>query len=175
VDEVSTVSSLPPDPPGPTIAVAAPLTVWSVAVFYEDALGLRGMVPQGPIGTPTELVRLCAPTCVKTTWWAAECWGAKPKLPSWDTISVNEVLVSRIRGAYVPGQVVDGRQVWHCQGHYVYQLQAPPGDNDNLTIGIGPYDPKSISVNYLSPNDFQRLFVGPSIAPSGSNSQLVGY
>jgi hypothetical protein len=171
----STAPALPPaiSPAAPTLT--GTYTTWTVYVEYAEDLGLRGMVPSGPIGLPTEIVRFQSPSCVKSIHWLAECWGAKPILPSWDTQSPNEVLIYRTRGLIAPGQAVDWKQVWRCNGVYTYVLQTPPGPNDNLTGAIGPYDPHSISVCFVGPNDFKAALVGPSQAPGGANQPAVTY
>jgi hypothetical protein len=43
------------------------------------------------------------------------------------------------------------------------------GPNDPLTLGLGQYDPGSITVCQLAPSDFFSRFLGPSVAPTGSS------
>jgi hypothetical protein len=166
--QVTSTPTLPPDPPTLPQVGGPPLTEWFVAVDYDRDLGLRPMVPQGPPGTPTEIVRVRAPSCVKRVWWAAQCAADKPQLPSPDTQSSNEVLIRDRRGGTAPGITIDGQPVWQCSGYYEYALQSPPGPNDPLTLGVGQYDPGSITVCVLSPSDFFSRFLRPSVAPAGT-------
>jgi hypothetical protein len=172
---ISSVSNLPA-PNTPPIQNPSSYAVWTVYVQYSEDRGLRGMVPQGPVGLATELVRMRTNVGVKVVSWYAQCWGDKAQLPHWDTQSVDEVLLHRTIAAPCPGIGIEGNQIWTASGCYVYQLQVPPGDSDQLTIATAPYDPRSISVNYLTANDFVKAFVGPSTVPStAANLQSIGY
>jgi hypothetical protein len=148
---------------------------YGCVVTYDFDFGLVGQALAGPKGVPTKLVRRHAGTCVKTVNVVATRLGQKPQLPAFTPTGPNEVLVARRHANFSPGQLPDGTPIFGFVCQYVYQLQAPPGDNDSLDVGSTPVDQTVPSTYALNPADFVSYLMGTPAAVSGAVPLNVNY
>src|SRR4051794_25847705 len=118
-----------------------PVTEYVIDTQYDWDMGTLALpLGQSPtaLGDTQVLAQLYAPRCSKVVNWVATCMGAQPVAPSPKTGSTNERLLRKRIGVPLPGDTVDGSQVWTLRGSYIYALAVPPSDNDSLTAGVNP-------------------------------------
>jgi hypothetical protein len=160
-----------PDLPAPTNPLVGPascpiLAAWCISVSYHKDRGLRQAALCGPAQSESRFIQIHGGKATKVIRWAAIGWGTKPPLPSPNTQNPNEVIMFDDYILPCPGKAADGADVVIYMGEYRYGLQIPPGDNDILTGAAAPYQSNpNVNVYNLTPQDFNTIFTGPSIAP----------
>lgn len=142
-----------------------------LAQYYRYDSAVRYHRDEGLLAIPTttgmDVVRVSAPVCYKVVSWRVIRIGDKPEAPSADPGNANDVLLRRVFGSCLPGKLADGSPVWVWEGAYVYVMQTPPGDNDPLPIGSGPYDTEPASMHMAQPSDFLPTIFGTNQVPNG--------
>ncbi len=163
-DSYGTVKVLPPPPNVGLIGTdEASYLGYGISIVYS---GQTGIFPQplaaAALSWPTQMIRTDTGFGFKTITAVATRIGAKPVMPSWDTQSGNDVLLSWLIGSFSPSKMPDGTPVYGIIVQYVYALQQPPGPYDSLDMGADPFDLLGKAANVINPADFVTYLVGPA-------------
>ena len=149
---------------------------YGIVINYDFDSGLRAQ----PVAAPSraqfvDFVRIHTGFCRKVVTAVATTVGTKPVLPSFNTNSANDVLLSYQKGAFSPGRMPDGSPIYGIIVRYIFGLQQMPAATDSLDMGTVPYDTAVASTQTLNPADFVDYLVGPAAPVSGGASVPITY
>jgi hypothetical protein len=147
----------------------APYTQFTIQSEFREQSGRLGIPVAGPPGTPAKMIQFHAPIQERVVRWTATRVGSIPELPSPNTGSSNEVLISKRIIPEAPKPYRSGNfSLFRVTGEYVYQILQPlvPGV-DAIPSTASPATSASAPTNNLQNFMFKDGVIAPAISSGG--------